>query len=337
MYFAAEPQAGVEIIEQRVTKPRRLGPTIQGAKRLAGRQTCIVGQKLDADVECHRAHMQLALRLRGAVALAQIIEPGRAMIALGPQFGVGDVARDRPAIGAVALARELHFLHQAVEHPGAVGMHAVFDLHHQRPAAAGERQPHFRIGQKIRGLVAPADRRHRQPKSKQRRTEHRRGRNQQRHFHADKVGQMAPAPAADGDAAGNRGLERGQRAARDPAWRGQLHADIEQCHRQHPHRSRQHQRRRGQHRLVADRDHGNRKTHGDRADAYRGFTAQSLAHLGDVERADHRAHAEGAEHDAIGLRAAMQQVARHQRHQRRYRAAGDAGHQRARQHDADRG
>jgi hypothetical protein len=64
---------------------------------------------------------------------------------------------------------------------------------------------------------------------------------------------------------------------------------------------------------------------------------KALAHLGDVERADHRAHAEGAEHDAIGLRAAMQKIARDQRHQRRYRTADQAGHECACQHDLDRG
>src|SRR5207302_2626853 len=70
-----------------------------------------VGPKM----KIHGALMQCALRLRRAIALAQIIEPGRAMIALGPEFGIGDVARDRPAIGTVALAAELHFLHHIVE------------------------------------------------------------------------------------------------------------------------------------------------------------------------------------------------------------------------------
>ena len=114
--------------------------------------------------------MQRALRLGRAVALAQIIEPGRAVIALGPQFGIGDVARDRPAIGAVALAAELHFLHHIVEGAGVVLRDAVFDLDHQGPAAPGQRQPHFGIGQHFGGcLVARADRRHPQPYAEQRR------------------------------------------------------------------------------------------------------------------------------------------------------------------------
>src|SRR3954470_15049061 len=59
--------------------------------------------RLRPEMKRDRPQVQFALRLRGAVALAQIIEPGRTMITLGPQFGIGNVARDRPAIGAVAL------------------------------------------------------------------------------------------------------------------------------------------------------------------------------------------------------------------------------------------
>jgi len=98
--------------------------------------------------------VQIAFGLCGTVALPQVVEPGRAVIALGPQFGIGNVAGNRPAIGAVALARQLHFLHQAVEDAGAALIDPIFDLHHQRSAAAGERQPHLRIGQRlIRGGV----------------------------------------------------------------------------------------------------------------------------------------------------------------------------------------
>ena len=88
---------------------------------------------------------------------------------------------------------------------------------------------------------------------------------------------------------------------------------------------------------LAERDHGDRHRHHRGAAAHRGLGAEPLAHLADAERAEHRAHAEGAEHQPVGLRAAAQQVARHQRHQRQHRAAGDAGDQRADQHDADRG
>ena len=122
-----------------------------------------------------------------------------------------------------------------------------------------------------------------------------------------------------------------QRAAR------KLHADIEQRHRQHPGCARHHQRGGGDDRLVAYRDRGDRTAHRQRAGAHRRFAGHALANFRDVERADHRAHAEGAEHDAVGLRAAIQEIARHQRHQRRDRAAEDASDQRARQHDADRG
>ena len=165
----------------------------------------------------------------------------------------------------------------AMERAGAVGIDAIFDLHHQGSAAAGERKPHFRIGQQFRGLVAPADRRHRQPQPEQGRDEHRAGGDQQRHLDADQVGEIAPTPAADRDAAGNRGLERRQRTSRDPARRRQLHADVEQRDRQHPHRSRDHQRRGGEHRLVADRDRRDGDAHDHRACPHRGFAAQSFA------------------------------------------------------------
>ena len=54
------------------------------------------------------------------------------MIPFGPQFGIGDVARDRPAIGAVALSAELHFLHYIVEGAGAFLIDAVFDQDNAR-------------------------------------------------------------------------------------------------------------------------------------------------------------------------------------------------------------
>lgn len=55
------------------------------------------------DVESHCLLVHGSLRLCRSVALAQIIEPRRAVIALRPKFGIDDITRDRPAIGAVAL------------------------------------------------------------------------------------------------------------------------------------------------------------------------------------------------------------------------------------------
>src|SRR5580704_7289969 len=49
-----------------------------------------------ADVKGDRLLFRRGLRPRRAAALAQIVEPSRATIAFGPQFGIGDVARDRP-------------------------------------------------------------------------------------------------------------------------------------------------------------------------------------------------------------------------------------------------
>src|SRR5260370_16747109 len=73
--------------------------------------------RVGPEVKIDRALMQRAFGLRRAVALAQIIEPGWAVIALGPQFGIGDVARDRPTIGAVPLAAELAVLPHIVQPP----------------------------------------------------------------------------------------------------------------------------------------------------------------------------------------------------------------------------
>ena len=71
-----------------------------------------------------------------------------------------------------------------------------------------------------------------------------------------------------------------------------------------------------------------------RADAHRELGFELPPHGRDVQRADHRAEAERAEHDAVEARAAAEQVAREQRHQRRRGAADDAEQQRARQHRA---
>ena len=209
--------------------------------------------RLDADVESYRAQMQLALGLRGAVALAQIVEPGRAVIALGPQFGIGDVARDRPAIGAVALARRAAPPASGRGRPGRCPDRR--DI--RSPPPSGPLRPVS--GSRTSGSASKSAASLRPPiggivshSPSKRRDEHRGGGDQQRHLDADQVGEIAPSPAADRDAAGNRGLERRQRAARDPARRGQLHADVEQRDRQHPYRSRDHQRRGGEHRLLAD-------------------------------------------------------------------------------------
>lgn len=56
-------------------------------------------------VESHGLPIQRALPLGRAVALTQIIEPGRAVLALGPEFGIGNITSNRPAIGTVALAK----------------------------------------------------------------------------------------------------------------------------------------------------------------------------------------------------------------------------------------
>ena len=78
------------------------------------------------------APIQLAFRTGGAIALPQIIEPGRAVIALGPRFRIGDVACERPAIGAVALTAEAAHPASRCERRGLVLRHAIFDLDHQR-------------------------------------------------------------------------------------------------------------------------------------------------------------------------------------------------------------
>ena len=115
--------------------------------------------RVGPEMKVDRALVQGALGLRRAAALAQIIEPGRAVVALGPQFGIGDVARDRPAIGAVALpARAARPASRCGRRARIVLRDAILDLDHQRPAAPRQRQPHLGIGKcSVASSVAGAD------------------------------------------------------------------------------------------------------------------------------------------------------------------------------------
>ena len=81
--------------------------------------------------------------------------PG-ARVALGPITcpGVGDVAGDRPAIGAVALPAELHLLHHVVERARTILRDAISISTTAVPATPGQRQPHLGIGQRLGGRSA---------------------------------------------------------------------------------------------------------------------------------------------------------------------------------------
>ena len=121
-----------------------------------------------ADVKGYCLPFRRGLRQGRAVALAQIVEPGRTAITLGPQFGIGEVSRDRPAISAVALAEQLHLVHDTVKRPRIPLLDAIFDLDHHRAASPGQLQPHFGIVEHDGLFASRADARHTQPQADQR-------------------------------------------------------------------------------------------------------------------------------------------------------------------------
>src|SRR3546814_14202619 len=55
-------------------------------------------------VEAVGLSLQIAIGLREAITLMQVVAPGRTVITLGPQLRIGDVARQRPFERAIALA-----------------------------------------------------------------------------------------------------------------------------------------------------------------------------------------------------------------------------------------
>lgn len=86
------------------------------------------------------------------------------MIALGPQFRISNVARDRPAIGTIALAKQLHVLHDIVKRPSILRCNAIFDFDDERPAASGQSKSHLGIGQQLSLLLTSrADAGHGEP------------------------------------------------------------------------------------------------------------------------------------------------------------------------------
>src|SRR5262245_33933054 len=97
-------------------------------------------------MEIERAPLQLALRFCRSISLAQIVVPRWAMVPLGPEFGVGDVARNGPSVGAIALAAELHALHDGVEQPRLGRINPILDFDDNWPTARAERETHLRVG-----------------------------------------------------------------------------------------------------------------------------------------------------------------------------------------------
>ena len=95
------------------------------------------------DMELICALMQGSLRVCRTIALPEVIVPSRAMVPLGPQFGIGKVARDRPSVCAVALSAQLDMLHDCVEESRLFGTDAIFDFQHDRPAPRSQGQAHF--------------------------------------------------------------------------------------------------------------------------------------------------------------------------------------------------
>ena len=118
-----------------------------------------------------------------------------------------------------------------------------------------------------------------------------------------------------------------QRTTGDPARSGELNADIEHRDRSRPGGACEDERASGQNWRAADRDNSDTDAHDDHAQSDRNFVSQTPPKRGDIERSYHRAHAKRPQHDAVCLRAAMQEVARDNRHERRDRSAGNSGNQ----------
>ena len=125
----------------------------------------------------------------------------------------------------------------------------------------------------------------------------------------------APHPAAERYPARDGRLIARQRATGDPARGGELNADIEQRDRCRPGGAREDERASSQYWPAAYRDNGDTNAHDDHAQTDRTFVSQTSAKRRNIERSYHCTHAKRAQHDAVGLSAAMQEVARDDWHQ----------------------
>jgi hypothetical protein len=103
--------------------------------------------RLGPAMEVAGALMQSALGLRRAAALPQVVEPGGTVESFDPKLGVLDVARDRPAIAAVAQAAQLDLLHDGVECAGAGRLHAILEFEHDWTTARANWQTRVDLGQ----------------------------------------------------------------------------------------------------------------------------------------------------------------------------------------------
>jgi hypothetical protein len=181
-------------------------------------QNAADADRLRPEMKKRSAFLQLALEASWTVSHAQIIEPGRAVVTFNPHFGISHIASNVPPIGAVALAAQLHLLHQGIECARLGRIDTIFDLNHDRSAASRDRQDDFRIGKQLGSVgISPVNRGDPPPQSQQRRRQQDHAGEKNRLVDVNETGQMSPAPAAQRDTAGHRSLKSGQRAARDPA------------------------------------------------------------------------------------------------------------------------
>jgi hypothetical protein len=112
-------------------------------------------------VELQRTRMQSALRVGRSAALAQVVQPCRTMKSLCPKFGIGDIARQGPTVGAVALTAELYLLHDGVETSRPRSFDPIFDLDDDWTAPGRQGKAHLRIGKRVQRLhVGAAHLRH---------------------------------------------------------------------------------------------------------------------------------------------------------------------------------
>jgi hypothetical protein len=86
-------------------------------------------------VETHGALEVGLLNGRDTAALAQIIQPCRAMESLDPLFRPADVPGQRPSIAPVPHSSALDGVHRTVEVARQGGVDKIFDLDHDRAAS----------------------------------------------------------------------------------------------------------------------------------------------------------------------------------------------------------
>ncbi|MCY1292764.1 hypothetical protein D9M70_420040 [compost metagenome] len=273
-----------------------------------------------------------------ALVVAHIFDPGRHVIGLGPGRRVLEVAHQRPVSRTVANANAPAFRHGREELGDIVVGDLVID--HDDDGAAARLQVQFerRFVEAVERIeIERSELRQGQPEA-----DHDAGEHQQRGAHqriggAILFGRRAPEPAAAGyPAEGHRLVER-QCSANDPARCRELHGRVEQRQRQHPAGAGDEQHETAEPRIGApgrDRGAGGKTCEGDAHDR---LARQLLPQSRAEQRPADRAETEGAEHQAVGERPALNEVASDERQECEDRACRKTEEKTAQQNLADVG